>query len=292
MKKVSKAVMKRSGKRLEEVAVAAAAAPVLASEAANADQIVYTAAQLRPGMLLLHEFSRPGGIKYESDGTGVNKRSRRIVTDSATLEKLATKIVNAAYAKYVARFAHTPWGFFCTQDEVEEAQELLAECRLASFFANQYAKEQGSDRRLRVDVFPMAWDHNSRRFQVRIGELIASKLLELREVYSQNDMKTYRVRMDKCRNMDRLVIGDQSKLVRAALLATEQQRKVMVAIYGDKRPPLDWIDPRTGRLKEEIQLDFKPIDTAIRHFYPSWTPPIASPRPEVDLEGNKHPPRA
>lgn len=272
-------------------AVAPAPAPTaLAAEATNADHVVYTAANLRPGMLLLHEFSRPGGIKYESDGTGNNKRSRRIVTDSPVLEKLSTKIVNAAYAKFVARFAHTPWGFFCTPDEVEEAHALLDECRMASFFANQYAEEQGSDRRLRVDVFPMPWDHNSPRFQVRIGELIATKLMELREVYSKNDMKTYRVRMDKCRNMDRLVIGEQSKLVRAALLATEQQRKVMVAIYGDRRPPVDWVDPRTGKIKAEIQLDFKPIDSAIQHFCPSWVPPEVLPRPEVDLEGRKFQP--
>ncbi len=231
----------------------------------------YTAADMRPGYLLIPEFSRIGGIKFEKlDG---DSKPRRVVKDDPKLEKMSSKIINTANAKITERFAHVPWGYFCEEHEVEEAHDLLRECKKGAAFTNNFAREHNSDRRVRIDLFAVEWDHQDDHFRVRLGEMIARKLIELRKIYTSRNMGAFRVEMDRVRNMEKCLIGEQHKLVLDALTSTIQQRKTMVAMYGDKQPR-DWIDPRTGNLKAGIKLDFSPIDKAIKHFCPSWKPPV------------------
>ena len=100
--------------------------------------------------------------------------------------------------------------------------------------------------------------------------MIALKLMSLRDIYTSSRMWAYRVRLDRMRFMERLVVGEQSDLIRKAIASAEEQRPVMVAIYGDKCPS-EWKDP-SGRLKDGIKLDFGPIEEAIKYFCPSWMP--------------------
>jgi hypothetical protein len=241
----------------------------------------YTPADLRPGKLLLLEFSRPGGSTKEDDEAdldlddGKKKKKRKKMPTSpplARIEKMTTKIVNMAYAKMLAHFAWTPWGLFVTDSEVESAFDVLEPLRQCAVFTNRFAIQMKSPRRVRLDMWPIKWDHNDPRYRLRMGEAIAERLIELREAYTSKIMWTYRVRMDKCKHLGRLVTDAQAEVIRHALQATAAQRKVMIAIYGDKCP-LDWTDPRTGRLKDSIRLDFTEIDRAIRYFCPSWRPP-------------------
>lgn len=230
----------------------------------------YEDAELRPGLLLLIEFSRPGGVKYQREEGA--RRNQRVVTDNPALEKMSSKVVNTAYAKLVARFAHTPWGFFCEKDaDAEEAFELLTDCRAGAMLANLYAEEINSPRRVRIDIYDIPWNHKKPAFRQRVGEMIAHKLIDLRGVYTSSRMWEYRVKMDRVRNMERLVLGAQHELVAKALAATETQRKTMVAIYGDK-VPRSMLDA-DGNLKTSVKLNFGPIDRAISAFYPDWDPP-------------------
>lgn len=238
------------------------------------DAVEYTPADLRPGYLVLPEFSRPGGIKYVRDENSApgSRREKRVVTDNPFLEKTTTKIVNAAYAALLNRFAYTPFGFFCEPHERDEADSLLKDVRSSANFVNKLAKEQKSNRRVEIAIFPIRWDETDMRFRNRIGRLIGSRLIELRDVYTSKDMNAYRWRMERVRSMDRLVVGEQSEYVMNAIKSTEQQRKVMVAIYGDKCP-INWVDPQTNNIYAHIRLDFEPIDRAIKMFVPGYNPP-------------------
>lgn len=251
---------------LDQIATAAPA-PAPFIPPLNAE---YAEADLRPGMLLLIEFSRPGGVKYQREEGA--RRNQRVVIDNEALEKISSKVVNTAYAKLVARFAHTPWGFFCEkEDDIEEAYAMLADCRLGAFLANRYAEEIESPRRVRIEFVDIKWDHKKSTFRKRVGEMIANKLIDLRAVYTSARMWEYRVKMDRVRNMEKLVIGAQHEAVAKALASTEAQRKTMVAIYGDK-VPRNMLDTE-GNLKANVKLNFSPIDRAISAFYPAWDPP-------------------
>lgn len=254
------------------------------------EPVEYTPADLRPGKLLLVEFSRPSGTKSLDTGIGdegaaeaEDAELQAMLNDEAKqrrkeilkkIERMTLKVVNMGYAKMIARFAHcSPWGFFCQDHEVTDVYKILEEVQQCAFFVNKWAIEMKSPRRVRIDVYPLSWDPTDRRFRERVGEMIAEKLIELREAYTCKIMWNYRVRYDKARNIEKLLKpGPQADIVREALNATKAQRKIMIAIYGDKCP-IDWTDPHTGRLKKEIKLDFTSIDKAIRYFYPSWEPP-------------------
>lgn len=231
---------------------------------------VYTPANLRPGCLLLPEFSRPGGISFEK-GPG-DVKPKRVIKDSPKLEKMSSKVVNRAYAKFVEQFAQLHIGFFCEEGDVEKIPELLREIQKGARYTNEYAKEHGSDRRVRIDAFTIPWDHTSPKWRARLGELTAKKLMSLRKVYTTRNMGDFRVQIDKVRHMEKPLLGEQSRVVLEALNATVQQRKIMIALFGEKQPR-DWIDPATGNLRANIRLDFGPIDKAIKMFCPSWKPP-------------------
>ncbi len=242
---------------------------------------VYTLADLRPGKLLLLEFSRPGGSKSEEEDSDdfeasgkKNKKKKEIDGDKSvkTIERMTLKIVNHAYAKLVVLFPHTPFGIFCEEQHVPRAYEALKEVQQAAAMTNRIAEESGVARRVRIDIYPITLDHNDPKFRKRLGEMIAEKLIELREAYTSKLMWAYRVRYDRARNLEMLVTGRQAELIHDALESTRAQRKVMVAIYGDKCP-VEWTDVSTGELKEDIRLDFTAIDRAIKHFCPTWVAP-------------------
>src|SRR5688572_5118638 len=86
---------------------------------------LYVPANMRPGLLLLPEFSKVGP-----------KDNRRV-------EKMAGKIVNMAYALMNEEFTHTPWGFFCEPDRLDTVHLLLKAPRKGAKYANDYAIKEG-----------------------------------------------------------------------------------------------------------------------------------------------------
>lgn len=234
---------------------------------------VFTPADLRPGKLLLLEFSRPGGSKEDEQSIDLiqdvrdREKAKKIRTK---IEKNTQKLVNIAYSKMLSHFAHVPWGFFCEDHEVPEIAKVLKQVQEASIVMNRFAIEMKSPRRVRIEVFPVRWDHEDVRIRQRVGEMVAQELLDLRNAYTSSIMWKYRVRIERAQNIDRfLQPGEQADLVRAAIQSTKAQRKVMIAIYGQKCPS-NWEDPLTGAVK--VKLDFTEIDRAIRCFYPAWEP--------------------
>jgi hypothetical protein len=251
----------------------------------------YTPADLRPGSLLLLEFSRPGiGSKRkrrkgepDEEDLALRGLSPEAVKDYKkmlqTIDQMTLKVVNMGYQKMLQHFAHVPWGFFCQDDEIEKAYEALQDVRDCVRFTNGWAREQNSPRRVRIDIYPLAWNHTDLLFRYRVGEEIATNLLELRAAYTSKIMWNYRVRFQKAKNIPKLLIaGEQADIVQAALESTKEQRKIMIAIYGDKCPN-EWLDARTGNYKDHVRLDYTAIDRAIKHFLPSWEPPTADPLP-------------
>jgi hypothetical protein len=239
--------------------------------------VEYMPADLQPGMILQTMFSRPGGAKYVTDKkaarTGRKKRKKRVVTDAQILEKMSNQVVNTAHAKLSQHFAHTPFGFFCpTAEDYVKASKLLQKCRQGANLTNYIAYLRGSERRVKIEIFPYWWDHTMPLYRNCMSEMIVTKLINLRKVYTSDRMWEFRVRMDAVRHMEKLVGPEQGAAIVEAVQASEAQRKIMVAIYGDKIPR-EFMDPVTGDLQPHVRLDYTPIDKAIRVFYPEWTPP-------------------
>ncbi len=227
----------------------------------------YVPGDLRPGMLLLTEFSRPGAGKKFKDP--------RLTTPSALndefFKKHSAKVVSTAHAVMARNYTHTPWGWFSEPSKVSLADEILRQCRETATVLNYLAKENHNPRRVRIDVYPLPWDVNDEKFRLRMGQWIAEKLMHVRLLYTSERMWKYRVRMDAVRHLEKLVVGKQHDVVAAALAATAEQRRVMVALYGDKIPA-EWIDPESQDVRKHIKLDTTAVDTAIRHFLPIWEP--------------------
>ncbi len=268
-----------------KVAAVVTVAKTVAPVPALPPPVAFRLADLRPGKLLLLEFSRPGGSTKDdpeyadeaSDDETPKKKRKKLPANKAMaqIEQWSLKVVNNGYARLISHFAHVdPWGFFCLDEEVSSVEKVLKEIRQAAAFVNKLAIERNSPRRVRIDFYPITWDHTDPLFRQRVGEMIAERLIDLREAYTSKLMWTFRVRFDKAKNIHRLVVGQQVKLIQDALESTKAQRKIMVALYGDKCP-IDWTDPNTGELREDIRLDFTAIDRAIHHFCPSWEPPTA-----------------
>lgn len=234
----------------------------------------FTPAVLRPGELLLIEFSRPGGSKQhiraiEAIDDPLTKRQAKEIHKQ--IETGTQKLVNIAYAKMLKEVAHTPWGFFCTEGDLPKVSSALKEVQETAWVMNRFAVEMKHPRRVRIEYYPLKWDHTDVLFRRRIGELIAQKLLDLRNTYTASIMWKYRVRLARAQNLDRLLMpGDQASMVRDAIHSARSQRKVMVAIYGERYTD-EYVDA-SGRIKDGVKLDFTAIDRAIQYFCPAWDP--------------------
>lgn len=243
----------------------------------------YTPAELRPGQLLLIEFSRfrdpsyytDESLEFDEEDSNKKKRRKRPMTDVDNFaEHWGHRIVNLAYVKLGKKFAPTPWGYFCEEDQFDSVYKVLRKVRKMAQKVNQAVIMQKNSRRLRIEAYPIRLDPDNMMFRKRVGEFIANRLIELRNSYTTKTMWTFRKAYGKARFLDHLVLpgSEQAKLIRKALVATAAQRDVMIAIHGEKVPNA-FYNPGTGGLREEIQLDFTDIDRAIKLFRPLWTSP-------------------
>lgn len=229
----------------------------------------FTPADLRQGVLLLTEFSRPSG---RPNGKKRGKK-RKVPRQHKDIETNSAKLVNVAHAIMAKHFTHTPWGWFCTDDQIGQAEELLSNARATAYVLNNVAYESHCPRRVRIDVYPIEWNTKDPKFRQRIGQMVAEKLIGLRMLYSPHQMWRYRVCMDGIRFLEKIVVGKQHDLVKEGIAATVKQRKTMVKMFGE-RVSLKVIDPRTQNLRKSVRLDPTAIDAAIRRFLPSWDPTL------------------
>ena len=224
------------------------------------------AAELNTGHAVLLEVTSRGGIQYEPaevELKGTIKMKTQVQTvDDLELDRWVTQTRNAALnlvRKYAVHIEIGLW--FATETAYEKIDHDLEVYRNEAMAINARARHIGSDRETRCEIWSFGWDPNDTKLALRMGQLIHSRMTSLKEAYTDKRKERYRVEKDRCRNLETLVLGEQSRLIRDAIHSADSQREIMIAHYGGVNFPTEWgskIPP----------FDYHPIDTVIRYFAP------------------------
>ena len=227
------------------------------------------AASLRPGWALVLEVSSRGGIEYtpaivkQTDNTRIETSS--MIIDDNDLERMVRSLRNQT-RKLVQKYAtHTDIGvWFIGESALDKLEQEIQEYRKALVQINERSIALGSVRQTRCEYFVFPWDYRDPKLRARVGQLIHSRMSDLKEAYTESYKDRYRIEMTKCENLDLLVKEPQASLVRNALNATRQQRHSIIRHYGGSNVPMELLKLRS----DEIQFDYGPIDLAIAEFEP------------------------
>lgn len=228
------------------------------------------AADLAEGFLLATEIGSTGGTEVETNTEFTSEGSfsqKKITYDSMDLRQLAQKLVNSAYNILRKHCAPAFSGmYFVAENDFEELDADLQGLRDAAHEANQIASEHRSNRKTKVEIFPMQVDRANPRIALRMGKAIYEYLSRLRETFESDDKNAYIAEMRMCKNLNKVLYGVQEATVREALRSADDQRPIMIAIAGGRRGVFQVMRDNGGRLP---QLDYGPIDRAIALFAPA-----------------------
>jgi hypothetical protein len=225
------------------------------------------AAELATGRALCVEVTSQGGVVYEpaiiqAEGHARLKTQIEQVDDPA-LDKWVTQVRNATMKIVRQHAVNTGTGaWFVTERAYAHIEAELEVCRKEARAINARARQIRSNRRTRCDVWAFGWDTTDVRLSLRIGQLLFERLSSMRDTYGDKNPARYRTEKDRCANLETIVVGEQSRLVQAALHSAEEQRPIMIAHYGGTNIPREWGD-------KIPPFDYRPIDAAIKLFAPT-----------------------
>lgn len=218
----------------------------------------------RPGYILALEIRRSGGITYdreqlreEQEGERLEsefKTSKRV--DNVGIVKRASKLCGSAYYAVARTCAATPLGYFADATMLAKLEMELAPIREEVARLNADARAAGSAVRVTIGVYPLELALDNEAAARRIAEVVAERLVAVREALRSADPETVTSTLRPCRNLERLTTGIHADAVRLALeQAAELRAQVGKAV-------------KEGFAPAEIAeaLDTGSIDNAIALF--------------------------
>lgn len=233
---------------------------------AEAKRTYLGVADLAPGYMLSTEFSSTGGSTSETSTEyrgGEQIMTKRVRVDHDEIQKGAQNILNRAYLLMRTHCAPAFGAMYFVSEEAFPALDKeLDELRDAASVLNLDCLARGSARETRVEVFPFDVDPRNTRVALRIGRTLFEYLTRLRNSYTGTEKNAFTMEWRLSKNLADMVVGHQHDVVRAALLASESQRPIMIGNYGGRRG----VAREVGKT---VMLDYKPIDAAIALFAPA-----------------------
>lgn len=228
------------------------------------------AADLAPGYMVTTEFSSIGGVDIEtaSENTphGESLVRKRVRYDHPALHKAAQSICQEAY-KIVRHHGPMFSGmYFVAEREFDALDTALQELRDGADVLNDEARERRSDRQTKIEIYPFQADANNPRLALRVGRVLHELLVRLKESFDSDTRQDFVGEWRMTKNMDKVVTGMQSQVMREALRSAEDQRPVMIAQAGGRRGVAQVVKDHGGHLPE---LDYRAIDKAIALFAPA-----------------------
>ena len=201
-------------------------------------------AELNTGRAVLLEVTSRGGIIYEPAAVelkGTIRMKTQVQTvDNLELDRWVTQTRNAALNLVRKHAVHIEIGlWFATETAYEKIDHELEICRNEAMAINARARHIGSDRETRCEIWSFGWDPSDTKLALRMGQLIHSRMTSLKESYTDKRKERYRVEKDRCKNLETLVIGEQSRLIHDALRSADSQREIMVMNYGGVNFPAE-----------------------------------------------------
>lgn len=165
------------------------------------------------GYLILTEFSATGGVKYSREGQRIRKGSEGSVTeltvrqiaDNRDLLRESKSLINAA-AYVVDQFcAKTPLGYFTDDTGLLRIKQDLIDLQEGASKFNEIAGRIGSERRVWIEAYPVAYRLDDPAVGARMAVLIRERLEDLSAALLAGDKAAFLAAMDAARNLDKLV---------------------------------------------------------------------------------------
>lgn len=215
---------------------------------------------IRPGYIVALEFSATGGVTYsretvKSEGDTTEVKVVR-QADNAELLKDSKAIIGGAYYVMDRTCVNTPLGYYADEQQLIEVRRDVVEYQKAAKSFNEMAAILNSDRRVTIDLFPLALDTTNEAVMWRLARVIADRLGDVRAALRDGDRKAYEAAADKARNLDRMATGANADAVRLALDVAKQRKGELLEQLRSGA------DPKTAGSR----LDLTVLDAAIGMF--------------------------
>lgn len=221
--------------------------------------------QFRPGYILILEFSAKGGVSYRRETTNEEREGEALHAELHTtkrvdhvgMAKKSRALINAAYHIVDRHASPTPLGYWASKETLEG--EILPALQFVQESANQFNLEAfnvGSERRVAINLFPVALAEDNEHAARRVAQDIQDRVRDLRTALETGDRKGFEAAWDRAKNLDRMAVGIQADAIRTALdHAKETKSNLLEAL-------------REGHSIETLRtvLDLEPLDACIQLF--------------------------
>ena len=238
------------------------------------DKTTIATMNIRPGYLLVIEFSATGGTTYSRETTFEQAAGPGMVAEFSTTKKVdhvelarqSRALINKAYHVLDKHAINTPLGYWCTEASLSGIEEAIKPIQAEAALFNRNARSLGSKRAVEISLFPMMLREDNERAIKRISRDVRERLQEMRDSLHSGDRAAFERAWDGAKNLDLMATGIQADSLRMALDHAK----------GQKTQMLDAL--RHGFAQEAIAplLDLEPIDAAISLFTEPtdtvWTP--------------------
>lgn len=195
---------------------------------------------LAHGLFFICEFSATGGVKYarigsteteeREDESLTSKYKTRKDIDHVGLNKWSRKIVNAAYGVMERHASVTPVGYWCSKELADTLTSELAQVRAEAESLNNHAREVGSKRRCRIEVYAVEAGQDAlEAVATRLAQTVRERLERLRDDLACGDLNAYASSWKLAKNLPRLATGIQAESIVLALEAAREARSELAA---------------------------------------------------------------
>lgn len=176
-----------------------------------------------PGFIVICEFSALGGVSYERKDYQESREGVKLQAEFSTekrvdnvdLVALSRRIIARANYLMESNCAHTPIGWFATDEMWRKLNADMQEMREAADVFNQTAKMAGSRRRVVIEIYPIQLNpqggtqaqESIELIARRLAKTIRDRLTDVRDALRAGDIKLFDAAMEKCANLDKLTTG-------------------------------------------------------------------------------------
>jgi len=187
---------------------------------------------LNPGNLIITEFSKFGGVKYErSDSAEPTK-----VIDNQSLYEISNRIISDCHYIMETSTAKTPIGWYATDEGLIAAIERIAGKQEEAALLNKIAEKQGSERRVIIKLYPVAFPVTEEITQ-RILEYTIEWLLYVKSGLLAGSQRDMGRGIDLLLNMHQYARGIYaSELREAVVIARKLKTDLGKAIRSGESP--------------------------------------------------------
>lgn len=252
------------------------------------------------GYLVQTEFEAAGGVSYEREYISEETEGRSLKAEFVTRKKVddvelvkdSRSIIWRAYYVMAKHAAKTPIGYFADAPMLEALEKEFAEVRELAREFNELAYSLRSDRRVKVEIYPLDVSVDNETVARRLAKLVRDRLVALRDTLREADLKEFKEAAERAKNLEKLATGIQRDSIRYAVEAARDGRKALAKRIKDEgaktaKQQKECADALfVGKSGGRPEVDIEAIDAAIDMFTQSDEMAAMQNQVESEVEAN------